>query len=52
MADHRQLSPEQQWRYAERSLSWHGWGSPVGLGIALVCLGIAGLFLRLAVLGF
>lgn len=32
-------------RSAELQQRWHGWGSPVGLGIALVCLG---LFIALA----
>ena len=24
---------DDDWRYAEKALEWHGWGSPVGLGI-------------------
>jgi hypothetical protein len=52
MTDHRQMTPEEQWRYAEPSLRWYGWGSPVGLGIVLVCLGIAALLVRFAVFGF
>jgi hypothetical protein len=34
-----------EWRYAKIALAWHGWGSPVGLGLFLVGLG---LFLGLA----
>src|SRR5262245_17247473 len=30
------LSPEETWKYAERSMAWHGWGSPVGLGFMVV----------------
>jgi hypothetical protein len=52
MTDPKRLSPEEQWRYAEPTLRWHGWGSPVGLGIVLVCLGAAALLARLAILGF
>jgi hypothetical protein len=28
-------------RYAELQQRWHGWGSPVGLGICLLCVGLA-----------
>ena len=34
MNDHNQLS-----RLAELQQRWHGWGSPVGAGIALLCVG-------------
>ena len=33
------------------SLAWHGWGSPVGLGIVIVSLGVAAVLFRLAILG-
>lgn len=26
-------------RFAELQQQWHGWASPIGLGIALLCLG-------------
>jgi hypothetical protein len=26
-------------RYAELSLQWYGWGSPIGLGIGLLAIG-------------
>ena len=48
---HAPLSPEQEWKYAETSLSWYGWGSPVGLGIAIMSLGIAAVLFRLAISG-
>ena len=37
---------------AEAAMAWHGWGSPVGLAIALVGIGIAAVLIRFAVLGF
>jgi hypothetical protein len=37
---------------AQAAMSWHGWGSPVGLAIALVGLGVAAILIRFAVLGF
>lgn len=32
-------SAEAAGRYAELQQQWHGWGSPVGLGLGLLCLG-------------
>jgi hypothetical protein len=29
----------EQWKYAEKAMSWYGWGSPVGLGLFIVALG-------------
>jgi hypothetical protein len=26
-------------RYAELSMQWYGWGSPIGLGVGLVLIG-------------
>ena len=46
------LSPEEEWKYAEPTLAWHGWGSPVGLGMMIVSLGVAAVLLRVAILGF
>lgn len=46
------LSAEQEWQYAERSLAWHGWGSPIGLSFMLVALGVTAVLVRFAVLGF
>jgi hypothetical protein len=37
---------------AQAAMSWYGWGSPVGLAIVLVGVGIAALLIRFAVLGF
>jgi hypothetical protein len=36
-------------RSAELQQQWHGFGSPVGLGIGLVCTGAFALMLSLAV---
>ena len=51
MSNHTPLTRDEEWRYAETALRWHGWGSPVGMGIGLVCLGIAALLIRLAITG-
>ena len=51
MSNQAPLTRDEEWRYAETALRWHGWGSPVGMGIGLVCLGIAALLIRLAVVG-
>ena len=43
---------DQEWRYAEKAMTWSGWGSPVGAGIFLVAVGATALLIRLAVTGF
>ena len=48
----RPMTREEEWRYAEPALRWHGWGSPVGLGIGLVCIAFATLLFRFAWTGF
>lgn len=42
---------DQAWKYAERAMAWHGWGSAVGLAVFLVGLGAFLLLLRFAVTG-
>ena len=42
MAQHSPLTRDEEWKYAEKAMTWYGWGSPVGLGIMLVCLGTCG----------
>ncbi|HLG45941.1 MAG TPA: hypothetical protein VKY24_06845 [Reyranella sp.] len=32
-------------------MSWHGWGSPVGLGIGLLAIGATAVLVRFAVFG-
>jgi hypothetical protein len=52
MSEHQaRLTPAEEWKYAERSLAWHGWGSPVGLGIFVVSLGMVAVLARVALLG-
>ena len=38
-------------RAAEDALAWYGWGSPVGLAIAVVGVGVAAVLARIALLG-
>lgn len=35
-------------KYAKEAMSWYGWGSPVGLGLMLVAIGIFLWLLKLA----
>jgi len=30
---------EEAWKYAQRAMSWHGRGSPVGHGLLIVAIG-------------
>ena len=30
---------DQDWKYAEKALTWYGWGSPVGVGLFIVSVG-------------
>ena len=47
----RNYDPVEQ-HAAQAAMSWYGWGSPVGLAIALVGAGLAAILVRFAVLGF
>jgi hypothetical protein len=29
----------EAWKYAQKAMSWYGWGSPVGLGLLIVAVG-------------
>ncbi len=42
-----------EWRYAEKAMTWYGWGSPVGLGlgIALILLSTGGFLVLLHIAG-
>ena len=42
------LAKDEEWKYAELSLRWHGWGSPVGLGIFVLAVGITAALIRFA----
>jgi hypothetical protein len=39
---------DEAWKYAEKAMTWYGWGSPVGLGLFIVCIGVFILLLRFA----
>lgn len=41
----------EQMNFARQALSWHGWASPVGLGIFLVSLALTALVIRMAIFG-
>ncbi len=43
------MNEEQEMKYAEMFSRWYSWGSPVGLGILVACLALAGLFATVAV---
>jgi hypothetical protein len=30
----------EAWKYAEKALTWYGWGSPVGISIFLVSIAL------------
>jgi len=46
------LTAAEEWKYAEKAMTWYGWGSPVGLGIFLVSLAGAVYVVRMAFPGF
>jgi hypothetical protein len=48
MAEKNQQSAEEAWKYAEKAMTWYGWGSPIGMGVFLVCIGLFILLLRFA----
>jgi hypothetical protein len=39
-AKHESTNDAETWKYAEKSLNWYGWGSPIGLSVFLVSLGL------------
>jgi len=41
-------SEADEWKYAEKALTWYGWGSPVGLSIFLVALALVVLLIHQA----
>jgi hypothetical protein len=42
------LEKDETWKYAERSLAWSGWGSPVGVSIFIMAIGVFALLARYA----
>jgi hypothetical protein len=47
----RELTPEEEWRYAEPAMRWYGWGSPVGAGLFVLAASIAASLIRYAFWG-
>lgn len=43
---------DQDFAYGQKSMNWYGFGSPVGLGILLVSIGLCAVLVRLAVFGW
>jgi hypothetical protein len=39
---------DQDWKYAEQAMAWHGWGSPVGLALFFIGLGASAVLVRIA----
>jgi hypothetical protein len=48
MPDHKVNHTYEVDKYAMESMHWYGWGSPVGLSIMLVGIGVFVWFLHLA----
>jgi len=46
------LTPAEEWKYAEKAMTWYGWGSPIGAGVFLLCLAAAVYVVRMALHGF
>lgn len=46
------LTHEEEMETNRMVMQWYGWGSPIGLGVFALCLGIAGSLLRFAAFGF
>ncbi len=43
---------DQAFAYGQKAMNWYGFGSPVGLGILLVSIGVCAMLVRVALLGF
>jgi hypothetical protein len=41
------IDPEA-WKYAEKTLTWYGWGPPAGLGVFMVAIGAVVALLHVA----
>lgn len=41
----------QHWRAEEAVMKWYGWGSPVGMSIMLVSVGVCAVLIRHALFG-
>jgi hypothetical protein len=38
----------ETWKYAQKTMSWYGWGSPVGIGLFIVAIGATVVLLHVA----
>ena len=47
-SDKNPYSEAEAWKYAEKALTWYGWGSPVGISIFLVSLALVVLLIHQA----
>jgi hypothetical protein len=49
LAMHKQNEEIQDmWKYAEQSMQWFGWGSPIGLGVFFISLSTCAVLLHMA----
>jgi hypothetical protein len=53
MEDSRTLATrkDHEWKHGLAAMAWHGWGSPVGLGLLVLLLSASAALLRYAFLG-
>ncbi len=51
MTARQELTRDEEWKYAERTLAWYGWGSPIGLGLFVVALCAAAAIIKMAFFG-
>lgn len=51
MTTHHVSDPETA-AIVQASMRWHGWGSPIGLGLFIMCVAVAGLLAANAVATF
>jgi hypothetical protein len=45
------MNKEVERMYCEAAMRWYGWGSPIGLSIFFLSLGISACLVRYAILG-
>jgi len=38
----------EAWKYAEKAMTWYGWGSPVGIGLLVLFLSASAALLKRA----
>ena len=42
------MTEAETWKYAEKAMTWYGWGSPVGLGLFVVEIAAVAALIRYA----